>query len=28
MLELFEGFLKACGYNFGSNEVIDVIEME
>jgi len=28
MLELFEGFLKACGYNFGPNEVIDVIEME
>ena len=28
MLELFEGFLKACGYNFGPNEVIDVIEIE
>jgi len=28
MLELFEGFLKACGYHFGPNEVIDVIEME
>lgn len=28
MLVLFQHFLKACGYNFDPNEVIDVIEME
>jgi hypothetical protein len=28
MLVLFQHFLKACGYNFDPNEVIDVIEVE
>ena len=28
MIEIFERFLKSCGYHFNPNEVIDVIEME
>lgn len=28
MLVLFQHFLKACGYSFDPNEVIDVIEVE